>query len=64
MGNFNVEHSTPESHAQSSRGDNAGRGNDCRGQPFSGSYDAQEHMVEFELEIGVRGFYGPGLSSL
>jgi len=34
--------------------DHAGPGNDSAGKPFYGPYDAQESMVQYESEIGVK----------
>ena len=34
--------------------DHAGPGNDSSGKPFYGPYDAQEIMVQYETEIGVK----------
>jgi len=34
--------------------DHAGPGNDSSGKPFYGPYDAQEFMIQYESEIGVK----------
>lgn len=34
--------------------DHAGPGNDSNGDPFYGPYDAQDTVVQFEEEIGVK----------
>jgi sulfate adenylyltransferase len=34
--------------------DHAGPGNDSTGKPFYGPYDAQENMVKYESELGVK----------